>query len=339
MSNSTIKAIRPLGFPWQTQDPFIFCAYHEDNFPNGKPDMSPDASLGGRNIGQDFQGKDGWNMYHGDTIPGFPSHPHCGFETVTIVQKGLVDHADSLGAAGRFGNGDVQWMTAGSGVQHSEMFPLLDEINPNPFLLFQLWLNLPKASKKVPPHFAMLWSENIPLISAKDETGKETSITLIAGKLTEHQAPTPAPDSWAANPDNEVHIYTIKMEAGATWTLPKASAGINRSLYFFKGNKIKIGDHTIDNQNIVDLIPNQPTTIHNGDQEANFLFLQGRPIDEPVVQYGPFVTNSNAEVQQVIAEYQKTQFGGWPWPKSDQVHDKSKGRFAKHADGNVEEKN
>jgi len=239
MSNSTIKAIRPLGFPWQTQDPFIFCAYHEDNFPNGKPDMSPDASLGGRNIGQDFQGKDGWNMYHGDTIPGFPSHPHCGFETVTIVQKGLVDHADSLGAAGRFGNGDVQWMTAGSGVQHSEMFPLLDEINPNPFLLFQLWLNLPKASKKVPPHFAMLWSENIPLISAKDETGKETSITLIAGKLTEHQAPTPAPDSWAANPDNEVHIYTIKMEAGATWTLPKASAGINRSLYFFKGIKSK----------------------------------------------------------------------------------------------------
>ncbi|MEQ8237649.1 MAG: pirin family protein [Cyclobacteriaceae bacterium] len=338
MSNPTIKAIRPLGFPWQTQDPFIFCAYHEDLFPKGKPDMSPDASLAGRSIGQDFQGKDGWNMYHGSTVPGFPSHPHCGFETVTIAQKGLVDHADSLGAAGRFGNGDVQWMTAGKGVQHSEMFPLLDENNPNPFLLFQLWLNLPKASKKVDPHFAMLWAENIPLVKHIDPNKKETTISLIAGQLDGQTAPKPAPNSWAANPANEVHIYTIKMEAGATWTLPAASAGINRSLYFFKGNSVTIGDRTIVQQNIIDLHPDSPTTIVNDNKETHFLFLQGKPIAEPVVQYGPFVTNSNAEVQQVISEYQRTQFGGWPWPKSDQVHDKSKGRFAKYVDGSLEEK-
>nr|WP_290936872.1 pirin family protein [Haliscomenobacter sp.] len=120
---SNILRIRPLGFPWETRDPFIFCVYHEDFYPLGNAQMGPAASLSGRNLGQDFTVKDGWRMYHGRTVPGFPSHPHRGFETVTIARKGFVDHSDSLGATARFGNGDVQWMTAGKGVQHSEMFP------------------------------------------------------------------------------------------------------------------------------------------------------------------------------------------------------------------------
>jgi redox-sensitive bicupin YhaK (pirin superfamily) len=143
MYNKLIINIKPLGFTWETSDPFLFCVHHNDHYPAGNDQLGPAASLKGRNLGQDFTARDGWRMYHGETIPGFPAHPHRGFETVTVVLKGLVDHSDSHGASGRYGNGDVQWMTAGAGLQHSEMFPLLDKNNPNPLELFQIWLNLP----------------------------------------------------------------------------------------------------------------------------------------------------------------------------------------------------
>ena len=108
-------------------------------------------------------------MYHGDVVPGFPQHPHRGFETVTLVRRGLIDHSDSLGARARFGSGDVQWLTAGDGIVHAEMFPLLDAHQPNPLELFQIWLNLPAADKRVPPHFAMLWSGDIPGCTLADD--------------------------------------------------------------------------------------------------------------------------------------------------------------------------
>ncbi|HAP75488.1 MAG TPA: pirin, partial [Acidimicrobiaceae bacterium] len=103
----------PLGFQWPTADPFLFCVHHLDLYPEGDGRFAPAASLAGRNIGNDFEPKDGWRMYHGSTVPGFPEHPHRGFETVTFARKGFIDHSDSMGAAARFGRGDVQWMTAG----------------------------------------------------------------------------------------------------------------------------------------------------------------------------------------------------------------------------------
>ena len=192
--NAAIQSIFQLGFPWQTQDPFLFCVYHLDYYPKGNGDMGPAASLSGRNLGNDFTIKDGWRMYHGQTIPGFPSHPHRGFETITIVNKGFCDHSDSLGAAGRFGQGDVQWMTAGRGVQHSEMFPLLNSERENTLELFQIWLNLPSKDKYVDPHFAMLWHEDIPVIKTEN-----SSVKIIAGTYQNTKAPDPAPNSWAAN--------------------------------------------------------------------------------------------------------------------------------------------
>ena len=338
MENAIIK-VKSLGFPWETSDPFLFCVHHADAYPKGNEIMGPEADLTGRNLGQDFTPKDGWRMYHGGKVPGFPAHPHRGFETVTVVLTGLVDHADSMGAAGRFGNGDVQWMTAGKGIQHSEMFPLLNKENNNPFELFQIWLNLPKSEKFVDPHFKMLWEEKIPKIENQDENGKITEVIIIAGKLNDKKAPPPAPNSWAAKEENEVGIWRIRMEPGAKWTLPRTSDHINRTLYFFKGSSMRIDNSEMNPTIAVELRPGLEVDLENGSEESHLLLLQGKPINEPVVQYGPFVMNTEQEIQEAMIDYHKDQFGGWPWPANDPVHPREKGRFAQHADGKVEEKN
>ena len=336
MYNKLITDIKPLGFTWETKDPFLFCVHHLDNYPEGNDELGPAASLAGRNLGQDFTTKDGWRMYHGEVVPGFPAHPHRGFETVTVVLNGFVDHSDSHGAAGRYGNGDVQWMTAGSGLQHAEMFPLLKKDKPNPLELFQIWLNLPKAKKFAKPCYNMLWAEDIPTVTSKDKNGKTTSVTLIAGKFADISAPAPAPDSWANEAENDVAIWLIKMEANAQWIIPSASLEVNRSLYFYRGTTINIAGVTIESYHSVDLLADQKVIIENGNEVAYLLLLRGKPINEPVVQHGPFVMNTASEIQQAFNDYRKTQFGGWPWSRYDNVHSRDTGRFAKYSDGREE---
>lgn len=333
-----IIAIKPLGFPWETRDPFLFCAHHRDEYPAGNSNMGVNAEdMQGRLLGSDFTIKDGFRMYHGTHVPGFPYHPHRGFETITINKEGFVDHSDSLGAAGRFGEGDVQWMTTGKGIQHSEMFPLLNEDRGNPLEIFQVWLNLPKASKMVEPHFKMLWKDEVPMVVAEDANGNRTEVNVIAGSLGEVQAPSPTPDSWAANPANGVTILTLKMEAGAKWILPACSnTAVNRTLYFYRGNTCTIGNQQMDNYHMAAVNSTDAIEIQNGKEDGYFLLLQGKPINEPVAQHGPFVMNTEAEIRETIATYQRTQFGGWPWPEKEQTHGKNKGRFALHADGREE---
>lgn len=334
-----ILDIKPLGFQWDTQDPFLFCVHHEDQFPKGNDQMGPTESyLKGRSIGDDFIIKDGFRMYHGKQVPGFPGHPHRGFETVTVVRKGIVDHSDSLGAAGRYGNGDVQWMTAGKGVQHAEMFPLIYSERENPLELFQIWLNLPKANKMVEPHFKMLWKEAIPRHTLIDSQNKKTVIEVIAGQIGKDMAPAPPPNSWAADAKNEVLILNIRMDAGTTWKLPAASEGINRTLYFYEGDTVNVANREITNYSAVFLKANVDLEIKTTNDEVSILILQGKPINEPTIQYGPFVMNTKAEIHQAFDDYHKTQFGGWPWQQYDHVHAKNKMRFALHADGKLEEK-
>jgi redox-sensitive bicupin YhaK (pirin superfamily) len=324
-----------LDFHWPTLDPFLFCAWHRDAFPAGNGQLGPAASLAGRDIGMDFTLRDGWRMYHGDRVPGFPAHPHRGFETVTVVREGLVDHADSLGAAGRYGNGDVQWMTAGRGVQHSEMFPLLHEDKPNPLLLFQLWLNLPAANKMVPPHFAMFWADEVPLVEEHAADGPSASVLLIAGSFGGRKAPAPPPDSWAAQPDSQVAIWLIELAPGAHWQLPASQGGLNRMLYFYEGEQLVAAGQGFKVLTGLRL-DEAALDLHNpGAQPVRLLYLQGRPIGEPVAQHGPFVMNTREELIQAFADYQKDHFGGWPWPRADQVHGRE-ARFAKHADGRLE---
>lgn len=336
MSAAPILQIAPLGFPWETIDPFLFCVYHDDAYPRGNAHFGPDASLAGRDLGQDFAGKDGWRMYHGLQVPGFPSHPHRGFETVTIVRKGLIDHSDSLGAAARFGGGDVQWLTAGRGIVHAEMFPLLDREAPNPLELFQIWLNLPARSKFVPPHFTMFWTEQIPQhVSDCDGT---TQLTCIAGRYADAGAPLcPPPDSYASQAESDLAIWTLRMAPGARWTLPAASGnGTRRKLYFFKGASVAIGGQSIDRAAAIELRAEADVELVNGPAPSEFLMLQGKPIGEPVAQYGPFVMNTEQELKQAYADYRRTEFGGWPWPDSAPVHGSERERFARHADGRIE---
>ncbi|HEU4411261.1 MAG TPA: pirin family protein [Polyangiaceae bacterium] len=331
-----VRRAEPLGFPWKTLDPFLFCVHHDDAYPAGNERQGPAASLAGRNIGSDFGGKDGWNMYHGDVVPGFPQHPHRGFETVTVVRRGLIDHSDSLGARARYGRGDVQWLTAGRGISHAEMFPLLERGAPNPLELFQIWLNLPSADKFADPHFVMLWGDTVPKRVARDAAGRATEITVVAGPLGDARPPAPPPKSWAARPENDVAIWTLTMAPGARYVLPPAAPGTNRMLYAFRGRGVRVGGHDLPVRQAIELRPDAAAPLENGADEGEYLVLQGRPIGEPVVQHGPFVMNSVAEVRQAYTDYQRTRFGGWPWPSDGPIHGTDGARFAHHPDGRLE---
>ncbi|WP_430885308.1 pirin family protein [Fusibacter sp. JL216-2] len=340
---SVILSKKALGFHWETQDPFLFCAHHLDKYPKGTDQLGPAMPLSRRNLGQDFDLSNDWKMYHGRTVPGFPEHPHRGFETVTVVLEGFVDHFDSKGASGRYGQGDVQWMTAGEGMQHAEMFPLVHSDKENPLHLFQIWLNLPKKDKFVKPHYKMLWSEEVPIIHLKndmilnDETAKEESnisVTLIAGQFMSVESAKPAPDSYASNPESELSIMLVKIDEGAKFTLPKASDHVKRAIYHYKGQGIKINKEILEKEYQAYVKP-EALSIESQGKEAEILILQAVPINEPVAQYGPFVMNTMDEIRTAYDDYQKTRFGGWPWDRSDPVNPKDKGRFAKYEDGRV----
>jgi len=332
----SVLDIRPLGFPWVTADPFLFCVHHNDAYPAGNERLGPAVSLAGRPLGQDFGGKDGWSMYHGQVVPGFPQHPHRGFETVTIVRKGFIDHSDSLGATARFGSGDVQWLTAGGGIVHCEMFPLLQQEQPNPLELFQIWLNLPGKDKLVQPHFSMLWDKTIPRASFLDDQGRETQVTVIAGRLGDAIAPPPPPHSWASRADADVAIWSLRLAPKALFSLPPTLASTVRTLYFFRGASLQLDGEWLSTHSAVQVRSDRQIILENGPVESELLMLQGRPIGEPVAQHGPFVMNTRAEIQRAMSDYQQTRFGGWPWPSDDPVHAREEGRFAKHADGKVE---
>jgi redox-sensitive bicupin YhaK (pirin superfamily) len=327
----------PLGFHWPTIDPFLFCAHHDDAYPAGNDELAPAVPIGDRELGADFSSTDGWSMYHGLVVPGFPGHPHRGFETVTFVRQGIIDHADSLGAAARFGRGDVQWLTAGRGIVHSEMFPLLDAERPNPLELFQIWLNLPAADKLVDPHFTMFWDRDIPRHVVTDDAGRTTVVTVIAGALDGDVPLSPPPSSWASRPDADVAIWHLHLDPGAQWTMPGAPDGdIGRVLYVFEGDGMRVDDVDVPNDTGVVLRPDADVPLVAGSAPVEALLLQGRPIGEPVTQYGPFVMNTKAEIQQAFDDYRRTQFGGWPWPDEAPTHGRTRGRFARHADGTVE---
>ncbi|MDX1448952.1 MAG: pirin-like C-terminal cupin domain-containing protein, partial [Acidimicrobiia bacterium] len=240
-------------------------------------------------------------------------------------------HSDSLGATARYGEGDVQWLTTGSGIQHAEMFPLIRPDSANTLELFQIWLNLPPRSKLVPAHFRMLWSEDIPTI----EPAPGVVVDVMAGSTDGYVAPAPPPDSWASS-DRAFGIWLVRLESGAQWELPATPGDPNRMLHFFHGVSARVADTEIERGTGVRLRADRPALLEAPAEPAEFLVLQGTPIGAPVIQMGPFVMNTPEEIQQALLDYRRTGFGGWPWAGPDPVHARSDGRFAIHADGRVE---
>lgn len=320
--HNVIHSIEPLGFPFKCLDPFLFTVHHKDFYPKGNDRM--EAPIRGN--GADFDFRKDYRMYHGDKIPGFPQHPHRGFETITCTTMGLIDHTDSQGNCGRYGNGDLQWMTAGSGIVHGEMFPLIHSDKANPLRLFQIWINLPPEKKMVEPDFVMMWNEEIP-----QYVDGGTSVTVWAGQVGDKVGLPPPKNSWAANPSNEVGVLLIKLAPSARFTLPAARGPVvNRMAYFIEGEKLEVGPQSLSSHSAIKLNASMDADfVNSGSLNVEILLLQGKPIGAPVAQQGPFVMNTQQEIQQAFNDYRRTQFGGWPWPEDAMVFPKDKGRFAR----------
>ena len=324
MSVDSIYAITPVQFRLDLKDPFIFCAHHLDQYPKANADMGPATPA----INKEY------NMYYGDVVPGFPEHPHTGFETITLVERGTVDHFDSLGNAGRYAAGDVQWLTTGNGVEHCEMFPLIDQEKENPLELFQIWFNSSPEQKKQAADYKMLWREQIPHVTSDNG---QVDLRVISGSYKNTVALDRPPHSWAAPAENRVNIYLITLAAGAEVTIPATTTTSTRFCYFYQGSQLTVSRETIAMKHLVELQPDVEIQLQAGDQEARILWLEGEPIGAPIAMRGPFVLNTPEELDAAFKRYRETQFGGWPWPSEAPVFEKSQPRFATYNGGEHKE--
>ena len=332
-----VKNIGRMDFQLQVKSPYIVCFHHKDHFPAGNGKGEPVHYLKDRRAGEDFNHTAPWRMYYGDKVPGFPVHPHRGFETITVMIDGFADHFDSKGSKGRYGEGDVQWMTAGAGVQHSEMFPTLSSEKDNPMELYQIWLNLPKSGKFAEPDYKMFWNEQIPVVE-EGTAGALTRIKVISGAYKDTQALTPPSASWAFDKENHVRIWLIDMDPETEFVIPKVSPTISRMLYYDEGKSVSLEGTAFEVKHYAELDGNEDIRIKNGSERSRFLLLEGEPINEPVAAYGPFVMNTRTEIQEAFAEYEETAFGGWPWDRNDPINPVDSGRFASYRNGEKVEK-
>ena len=333
----SIKNVDKMEFQLHVLNPYVVAFHHRDDFPRGNNEMGPRKMPQGKNSGEDFDPRSDWRMYYGEKTPGFPVHPHRGFETITIMLEGAADHFDSKGSRGRYGSGDVQWMTAGSGIQHSEMFPLLNEDKENPMELFQIWLNLPQKNKFAKPDYKMFWNEDIPIVYEKDSKGNAIEVKIIAGEYKGVQSLDPLPASWAYHRENHVGIALIKLAPQAEFILPGVSDTMNRVLYNNYGEGITIENRVIGEKYFVELDGGKDLLIKNGGETTHLLLLEGEPINEPMAARGPFVMNTDEELREAFSDYRQTQFGGWPWDSNEPCNAKEMDRFASYSNDEVVE--
>jgi len=228
---------------------------------------------------------------------GVGQHPHRGFETVTIVYKGEVSHRDSTGQGGTIGPGDVQWMTAGSGILHEEFHSEAFSRSGGTLEMVQLWVNLPAKDKMTAPGYQAIVNANIPQVPLADESGQ---IRVIAGQYGDAQGP--------AHTFSPMQVWDVKLNAGRTVELA-AAEGWNTALVVLHGNVRINGQHAAHEGQLVVLDAKGSDVLVEASTDASVLLLSGEPINEPVVGHGPFVMNNWDEIDQAIADFNGGHFG------------------------------
>lgn len=235
-----------------------------------------------------------------DYMAGFPEHPHRGIETVTYMLKGKVTHKDTMGNAGTISAGDIQWMTAGGGLMHEEM-PIAEEEGLSGF---QLWVNLPKKLKMSKPRYQEIKADKIPVYE-KDGA----KIKVIAGEVGDIKG---AVSEIYAEPN----YLDVTLEANAEFTHP-ITLGHNAFAYIFNGSAdFDESGNFVENPKLVILTDGDFVKIKAGENGARFLLISGKPLNEPVARYGPFVMNTRAELYQAIEDLQN---GNFVWTEEKEV--------------------
>ncbi|HUR40158.1 MAG TPA: pirin family protein [Verrucomicrobiae bacterium] len=230
-----------------------------------------------------------------DYLAGFPAHPHRGFETVTYMLDGHLQHQDNFGNTGDLGPGDVQWMTAAHGIVHSEM----PQQTEGRMRGFQLWLNLPAREKLKPAAYRDIPAREIPVVKLAD--GGE--VRVIAGRVGDTVGPVNGAQPITTDP-----LYLdVRLPAGASFETAIA-LGHNAFLYAYEGSAM-LGGKTVPHRAAGLLSDGDRVTLTAGADGARFLLLAAKPLREPIVQYGPFVMNTHDEIEQAIADYQSGAFG------------------------------
>ena len=233
---------------------------------------------------------------------GVGQHPHRGFETVTIVYHGEVEHRDSTGKGGVIGPGDVQWMTAGSGILHEEFHANTFAQRGGAFEMVQLWVNLPAKDKMAAPGYQAIRSESIPQVALPDDAG---SLRVIAGDYANARGP--------AHTFSPLNVWDIRLNPGkmAEFSLP---VGWNTALIVLKGSVLVNGDAIARDAEMVLLDAAGSHVTIEANNDALLLILSGEPIDEPIIGYGPFVMNSQQQINEAIADFNDGRFGSMDSP-------------------------
>jgi len=227
---------------------------------------------------------------------GAPDHPHRGFETVTYILDGAIEHKDSVGNHGRIDAGDVQWMTAGSGVIHSEM-PAAEIVRDGGRLHgFQLWVNLPRRDKMMKPRYQELRAAEIPTATSAD--GKVT-VTVIAGESLGTRA--------SIDTRTPIMYLHVRLAAGARFTQPVPAT--YNAFAFVIGGEAAFGDRVARENDAVIFDRDGDEVAIASERGAELLLIGGVPLDEPIARYGPFVMNTAGEIRQAMLDYQTGRFG------------------------------
>jgi quercetin 2,3-dioxygenase len=227
---------------------------------------------------------------------GVGEHPHRGFETVTIVYEGVVAHRDSAGNAGVIGPGDVQWMTAASGIVHEEMHEKEWALQGGTLHAIQLWVNLPRASKMSAPGYQTILNANIPAI----ELAGGGELRVIAGSFQGRKGP--------ARTHTSIQLYDLQLKVGTRTSL-ELSGGHNTSIFVLQGRVSVNGSREAGEAELIVCKREGSQVTIEAQADSRLLVMSGEPIEEPIARYGPFVMNTKAELVQAVQDYQAGKMG------------------------------